>query len=182
MPGNWGYLKDQTYSYFTQNFDKNKSVLDLGCGHGFYKKLLGEYFTGPWHAVEIWQPYIEEYDLKNLYDRVFNENLLEFNFDYYDIIIMGDVLEHLTREDGSKIIKELKDKCEELFVVVPYNLPQSTVFGNVYETHLQEDLNDEIMAEYYSDLELVSVDGKELKIRVDVGDKVYHYCAFRKKR
>lgn len=182
MPGNWGYLKNETYSYFSQNFDKNKSVLDLGCGHGFYKKLLGDYFTGPWHAVEIWEPYIKEYELNSLYDKVFNENLLTFDFEYYDIIIMGDVLEHLTREDGATIIKKLKDKCEELFVVVPYNLPQSTVFGNVYETHLQEDLNDDIMSEFYPDLELVSVDGKELKIRVDVGDKIYHYCAFRKKK
>jgi SAM-dependent methyltransferase len=182
MPGNWGYLKEQTYSFFTSNYSKDKSVLDLGCGHGFYKKLLGEYFTGPWHAVEIWKPYIDKYKLEELYDQVFNENLLDFEFEYYDIIIMGDVLEHLSRSDGANIIKKLKDKCEELFVVVPYNLPQETVNDNVFETHLQEDLNDDIMLEHYPDLTIATHNNLELKISINRGDVLMHYCAFKKKQ
>lgn len=180
MPGNWGYLGSDVKSYLTENFDKSSSILDVGCGHGFYKKLLKDYFS-KFDAVEIWKPYIEEYNLIELYDNVYNINIMNFDFEWYDIIIIGDVLEHLSREDAQTLLTRLKDRCQELIVVVPYYLPQGEVFGNKYEIHLQPDLNDDIMAEYYPMLELINHNGKELKIPIDMGTHYYYYCAFKKK-
>jgi len=181
MPGNWGYLGEDTKNYLTNNFPASSTILDIGCGHGFYKKLLGDYFKGRFDAVEIWQPYIEEYKLKELYDNLYNVNILDFDFDYYDIIIMGDILEHLSKEDSVKLINKLKDKCKELLVVVPYYLPQDECFGNKYEIHLQPNLDDAAMQEQYPCLELIKLGDKELKIRIDVGTDTYYYCAFKKK-
>jgi SAM-dependent methyltransferase len=180
MPGNWGYLGPDVKQYLVENFDPSSTILDIGCGHGFYIKLLKDYFQ-KFDAVEVWQPYIEEYKLTEMYDNVFNVNILDFEFDHYDIIIMGDILEHLSREDAKNILNRLKDKCKELIVVVPYYLPQDEVFGNKYEIHLQPDLDDEIMAEHYPMLEMINLHGKELKIPIDMGTHYYYYCAFKKR-
>jgi SAM-dependent methyltransferase len=180
MPGNWGYLGPDVKQYLVENFDPSSTILDIGCGHGFYIKLLKDYFQ-KFDAVEVWQPYIEEYKLTEMYDNVFNVNILDFEFDHYDIIIMGDILEHLSREDAKNILNRLKDKCKELIVVVPYYLPQDEVFGNKYEIHLQPDLDDAIMAEHYPMLEMINLHGKELKIPIDMGTHYYYYCAFKKR-
>jgi SAM-dependent methyltransferase len=181
MPGNWGYLSTEIKEYLCENYDDSCSILDIGCGHGFYYKLLNHHFK-KFDAVEIWEPYIKEYDLEKMYDNVFNINILDFDFDHYDIIIMGDILEHLSREDGIKLLHKLKDKCNELIVVVPYYLPQNEVFGNKYEIHLQPDLDDEIMSTFYPMLELIEYKNFNYKKRIDVGDKTYYYCAFKKKK
>jgi hypothetical protein len=180
MPGNWGYLGEDVKYYLTQNFDKKSTVLDVGCGHGFYYKLLNHHFEKI-DAVEVWDPYIQEYDLRSMYDNVYNTNILDFEFDYYDIIIMGDILEHIDLENAKNLLNKLINKCREIIVVVPYNLPQDEVFGNKYEIHLQPNLSDVVMETEYPMLELININGRELKLRIDVGDNIYHYCAFKKK-
>ena len=140
MPGSWGYFKWDIQAYLFKNFPKNSTILDVGCGQGDYADLLSEHF-GKFDAVEIWEPYIEQFNLKERYNNVYNVNILDFDFDYYDIIIMGDILEHLSREDAVKLIEKLKDKCKELLIVVPFYLPQETVNGNVYEDRKSTRLN-----------------------------------------
>jgi SAM-dependent methyltransferase len=182
MPGNWGYLSNDIYNYITNTYPNNFSVLDVGCGHGHYSKLLKSYFNvNNFDGVEIWEPYIKQYDLYNLYTNIYNVNILNFDFKYYDLIIMGDILEHLSREDGTEIIKSLSKKCSELLVIVPYYLPQGICENNPYEIHLQPDLDDKIIAEYYPELEIINYNDKEFKIRIDIDKNVYYYCAFKKK-
>jgi cyclopropane fatty-acyl-phospholipid synthase-like methyltransferase len=60
MPGNWGYLGSDVKQYLVENFDPSNTILDIGCGHGFYIKLLKDHFQ-KFDAVEVWAPYIEEY-------------------------------------------------------------------------------------------------------------------------
>lgn len=183
MPGNWGYLANDLKNYITKTYPQECSVLDIGCGHGHYSKLLKNHFCyNNFDGIEIWKPYIEEYHLDKLYTNIYNLNILDFDFLYYDLIIMGDILEHLSRNDDISLIKKLFNKCSELLVIVPYYLPQDIVNNNIYEIHLQSDLSDNIMSEYYPMLELINFDGKDFKIKVDVGNNTYYYCAFRKKK
>ena len=63
MPGSWGYFKWDIQAYLFKNFPKNSTILDVGCGQGDYADLLGEHF-GKFDAVEIWEPYIEQFNLK----------------------------------------------------------------------------------------------------------------------
>jgi 16S rRNA A1518/A1519 N6-dimethyltransferase RsmA/KsgA/DIM1 with predicted DNA glycosylase/AP lyase activity len=180
MPGSWGYFKNEIHEYLTKNFSKDDKVLDVGCGQGDYHEILKTHFNTI-DCVEIWEPYIEKYNLKEKYNNVFCTNMLNFEFNHYDIIIMGDILEHLERNDAVVLLDKIVHKCNEIIVVVPYNLPQETVYGNVYERHLQPDLNDEIMEKYFPMLKLHELNGKKLKLRIDVGTNVYHYCVFTKK-
>jgi bifunctional DNA-binding transcriptional regulator/antitoxin component of YhaV-PrlF toxin-antitoxin module len=52
---------------------------------------------------------------------------------------MGDVLEHMSREDGFELIKKLKTKCRELVIVTPAKVGhQGAVYGNDKETHVSQ--------------------------------------------
>lgn len=181
MPGNWGYLKDQTKEYLITNYNENCTILDVGVGEGFYINLLKDHFSH-FDGVEVFAEYIEQFDLKNRYNNIFNINILDFEFDFYDIIIMGDILEHIELEDAVPLVERLIKKCNELLVILPFNLEQEIVNNNIYERHLQPYLNEEKMNEFYPGLELINLNGELLKIRVDVGEKIYYYCAYKKKK
>jgi hypothetical protein len=64
-------------------------------------------------AVEIWEPYIKQYGLKNKYGWVYEENVLKMPLDVlgaYDFYILGDILEHLSVEDAQWLMNFLKIK------------------------------------------------------------------------
>ena len=180
MPGSWGYFKNQIQEYLTKNFSPDETVLDVGCGQGDYYEMLKDHFKRI-DAVEIWEPYIHEYKLKEKYTNLYHVNIMDFDFEYYDIIIMGDILEHLSRDDAITLLNRIHRKCKQILVVLPYYLPQETVFGNVYERHLQPDIDDSVMEKYFPMLKLHEFHGKEAKLRIDVGENVYYYCVFVKK-
>ncbi len=165
MPGNWGYLGDDTKKYLCNNFDRSCKILDVGCGHGFYYKLLSDYFIN-FDAVEVWSPYIQEYNLEKMYDNVYNVNIMDFEFEFYDIIIMVDVLEHLERSDVIKLLNRIKDKCKELLVIVPYYLPQDDVYlvgtaeQSIGTMHAEETFKEKELPKRYMALKKSIEEGK----------------------
>ena len=189
MPGSWPYLRQPIREYLTKNFKPTDTVLDIGAGEGTYQHLLGDYFY-TMDAVEIWHPYIAAFDLNTKYRNVFLTDIMEFEFDFYNIIIIGDTLEHLSKEDGVKLIANIVTKCDELVVCVPFNLPQDGIYDptsdsfNPYEAHLQPDLNFDNFFERYPSLKFLDVDpiynlpDNKANVRIDVGESVYYLCAF----
>ena len=103
-------------------------------------------------GIEIFEEYITKFHLSNLYSTMYQGNILEFDFDFYDLIIMGDILEHIHIKPAQELIRSLISKSKQLLVGVPYQLHQGTTFGNKYETHHQPDLTKEIMLERYPEL------------------------------
>ena len=187
MPGSWPYLREPIKKYLVETYSKESTILDIGVGEGTFYDLLNDHFS-VFDGVEIWEPYIEKYELENKYRKIYNMNIMDFTFDWYDVIIIGDTLEHLSREDGTKLIPYLYDRCKEIIVVVPFLLPQTEVFGNKYEAHLQEDLYFDIMEKFYPQLQLMTVEGftgyegsDRLALPIDVGENRYWQCAYRKK-
>jgi hypothetical protein len=141
-------------SYVRSYFPSTATILDVGAGWGKYKKLLSEYTMD---ACEIWQPYVEQENLKEVYREVFVSDIYNLEFNWYDVIIMGDVLEHIEEERAVNLISALKGKCDELIVVVPYQYPQGEVDHNKYEIHHQDKLTDETVRKLY-DLHLFAKD------------------------
>ena len=43
---------------------KHDRMLDIGCGSGTYAKMFPD---AHWTGVEVWEPYVEEFKLKDLY-------------------------------------------------------------------------------------------------------------------
>ena len=126
------------------------TVLDIGPGFGKWGVLIREY-------LELWNRYnykknkwvktidcceaFKDY-LSPLHDYVYNNIINQPIQEYvkimpnYDLAIMIDVFEHLTKEEGKKLIKDLMLKVKNLIISVPALWsPQGAAYGNIYEIH-----------------------------------------------
>lgn len=154
MAYSFDYFKTDVADYLKNKFDKNARILDVGAGSGTYYNYLHDYFENI-DAVEVFQPNIDNFDLTHKYNHVYNANISEFKYDNYDIIIFGDILEHLNVNDAQNALKYALERCKEIIVAVPYLYEQGICYDNVYEIHLQPDLTKDIMNERYPYLELL---------------------------
>ena len=148
MATSYSYYKEEVSNFLKGRFDKTAKVLDVGAGEGTYYKYLGDYFENM-EAVEVFKPNIDKYGLRNMYKAVWNCDIRDFEYNFYDIIIFGDVIEHLDVNDAQKVLKYAYDRCEELIVAIPYELEQGICENNEYEIHKQPDLTVKIMKERY---------------------------------
>lgn len=162
MPYSYPYFKKEVKSWIYKEFDKESKILDVGPGSGTYWSLLHEKFENI-DGVEIFAPNIEKFQLKNKYKNIFNCDIKDFKYTYYDLIIFGDVLEHLTIEEAQKVLDYAYTRCWNLIVAVPYMYEQGICEGNIYEIHKQPDLTPENVLERYPKLKLL------------YGDDIYGY-------
>ena len=130
------------------------TILDVGAGGGTYSKLLADYGY-IMDAVEAYEPTVEH--IIDLYRSVYNVDVLDFDWDNndYDMIIMGDVLEHIAAEDAELLIHVALQHCKWLLVAVPFMYEQDAIEGNQYEIHKQPDLDFLVMKQRYPDLNLL---------------------------
>lgn len=129
-----------------------KTIVDVGPGQGTYAKLLGDKYN--WIGIEAWKPYIEKYNLKDLYKEIIISDIKELNeFPKADCIIFGDVLEHLYKFQAIKIIGKAEAIYKHVIISIPLgSLEQGSLENNSFETHLsnwsESDL-DEILGNKY---------------------------------
>ena len=154
MAGSYPYFKKEVTQYLKDSFPTTAKVLDVGAGCGTYYEYLKDYFKDI-EAVEVFEPNIKNFNLEQKYKKVYNINILDFEYDYYDIIIFGDILEHLETAEAQQVLDYAFDRCKELIVAVPYLYPQGIEEDNIYEIHKQDDLTNEIMLERYPKLKLL---------------------------
>lgn len=154
MPYSNGAYKNDVKQHFIKHIEKGTNILDVGPGVGTYSDLLRSSGYNI-DCLEIWEPYVKQFNLHSKYDNVIIGDIREFDFSEYDYIIMGDVLEHLTDNEAKVVINKINQNGQKCLVAVPYNYEQGTYEGNVYETHLQPDLTPSIMLERYPSLRLI---------------------------
>jgi len=134
-------------------------ILDVGPGWGKYHLLLPEYTMD---ACEIWEPYVEQERLREMYREVFVGDICELAEDtrcpLYDAVILGDVLEHIERARAKRLLKALMARHGLVLAVIPYEYEQGPEHGNPHQCHLQADLTPEIMAAEYPGLALVDAE------------------------
>ena len=154
MATSYKFYKQSIKKYLKDKFEQNATILDVGAGEGTYFNLLNDYFP-IMEAVEVFKPNIDKYDLEKKYVKVFNMDIKDFEYNFYDIIIFGDILEHLEVNDAQKVLEYAYNRCNELIVAVPYEMEQGIAEDNVYEIHKQDDLTPEIMLQRYPMLKLL---------------------------
>jgi hypothetical protein len=157
----------QVRELVTMRYDPTTTqILDVGAGHGKYRVLLPEYDDVD--ACEIWAPTIKIDRLHELYRTVFVCDVHDLVTSdrwrelHYDVVVLGDVLEHLPRARAQRTLEVLFESCNDVVVVVPYLYDQDVGDdGNTYQRHEQDDLTPELMAREYPDLRLVAVETRE---------------------
>lgn len=120
-------------------------IIDAGAGEGTHSILARHLrLDARWVAVEIHHPYVERFMLEQKYDsvavadvRVMAELLAAQGCPNGYVVLFGDVLEHLPREDAVRVLEYHLEHAAEIYVSVPivYS-PQGECFGNPHEEHL----------------------------------------------
>ncbi len=157
MPTSYPLYKDSIRNWVLQNIPLDAKILDVGAGCGTYSDLLRGYGY-KMDAIEIWEPYIEKYNLKDKYDKVFNQDVMNmkwYGLREYGLCILGDILEHLSLMEGQTLIRCISLHCENFIVAIPYQMEQGEHEGNIHETHLQPDLTIDNVKERYPEMELL---------------------------
>lgn len=118
-----------------------KSILDIGAGSGtYYDALLGAGYSGQIDAVEVWEPYINEFELKNKYSNVFQIDVREVEDFFYDVVIFGDILEHMTKDEALSVWDRVSKRASYALIAIPIiNYYQDEINGNPYERHVKDD-------------------------------------------
>lgn len=152
MPGSYPQGKKEIVEYIISSNNDYKFILDVGPGYGTYGGLLNKFYKID--CVEIFERYVLDYSLSNIYNNVYIGDICEFDYSKYDLIIMGDVLEHIDTDKAIKLIEDMSELGKRLVVAVPYEYSQGEWEGNIYESHLQSDLTPTIMNDRYPTLKL----------------------------
>lgn len=150
MPGSMPDGKE-----FIRNFFINKDIrriLDVGPGSGNYPDLfngVGEYSKSPveflgieWIAVEIFEPYVTMFEIPRKYDRIIISDIYDVNWDtlgVFDIVILGDVLEHMDQSRGVEVIEKAVNHAAFVVLSLPIiDYPQGASYGNQHEAHVEQ--------------------------------------------
>ena len=135
--------KDIICAWIRENFSAGTEILDVGACDGIWLQLLPEYTMD---AVEIHGP---NADRLHGYRKVFRRDVDGLDYEHYDLIIFGDVIEHMDVEKAQRVLAYARPRCRDMVVAVPFLYPQDAFGGNPWEKHLQPDLTAEIFAARY---------------------------------
>ena len=121
------------------------SVLDIGPGVGTYAKLLTGAGVSRLTGIEIYEPYVHTYRLADYYDEVIVADAREVDFPPADVVIMGDVAEHMTESDALALWdKAGRAAGRAVYLSIPIvHYPQGEIEGNHHEAHVVDDWDHE---------------------------------------
>ncbi len=149
----YGEGKEFITGWIRGRFPERSACLDVGPCDGNWFNRLGDYLI--MDAVEIWKPNIDRYQLDRKYRNIWCGDIAEAEYGYYDLILFGDVIEHMTVERAQKAINYARTRCREIIVAVPFLYRQGPKDGNPWEEHLQEDLTPEVFDERYPGFRMI---------------------------
>ncbi len=153
---------------------KPMSILDVGFGYGKWGFLCREMLEARGHriypedwvikidGIEIWKDYAERLPWINLiYDNVHIGDAHDVigTLGNYDLIILGDVVEHLEKDKGQHLLRkaiEKSNKCCLLSIPIGDWTGNSLFDNNPYEEHIS----------VWSEEDLINI-GTEFNISVD---------------
>jgi len=126
-----------------------RRVVDAGSGGGEYGEMIASCLEGcTVIGVEIYEPYLEHFpSLTNCYSKMIIgdiRNIIHEEEIYGDLIIFGDVLEHLPKKDVHPLLREAIKKFRYILISTPIGFTPQTrpkegdnvTFKNLHERHL----------------------------------------------
>lgn len=144
------YSSSNGKNYIKEYLDKTqpKTVVDVGAGSGTYVRSCKS-LNQHWTAIEVYEPYVPKFDLIKLYDTVIIGDVRQLEIPKSDVIILGDVLEHMSREEARIVLDCARSQANHVIVSIPLGYyPQDEFEGNSYERHIVDDWNHEDVIKY----------------------------------
>lgn len=118
-----------------------QTVLDVGFGRGKYGFLIKEYYPEIMiDGMEIFEPYLNSMH-DHIYFRVINEDALitKTDFSRYELILLIDVIEHWTLEEGKAWLDKVIAGGSKVLVSTPRSVAeQGAEHGNERERHISQ--------------------------------------------
>lgn len=123
-------------------------IVDVGAGAGGWHRAVAPSVPGArWTAVEVWEPYITRFRLADRYDQVVQQDVRTLDWAALapDVVIAGDVLEHMTTEEAVALVDAaFAAGARAVVVAIPIiHYPQGESHGNPFERHVRDDWTDE---------------------------------------
>lgn len=149
--GSLEYGKTQVCTWIRKNFTRGCSILDVGSCDATWRIRLRDYEN--MDAVEVFEN--NYLFCRPYYREAFNVDIKDFKYGYYDLIIFGDVIEHMDVPTAQAVLEYAKPRCKDLIIAVPWLYVQDEMYGNKYEKHIQDDLTPEIFEQRYPGYEVL---------------------------
>src|SRR5450759_4805085 len=115
-----------------------RSILDVGCGRGSPIKTFSKNFYSV--GVDLFKPAILESKSKRIHDDylLVDINNLCFRPNFFDAVLALDVIEHLEKAKGLRLIKTMENIAKKKVVMITPNgfVPQGARAKNVFQVHL----------------------------------------------
>lgn len=164
----YDYGKQEVIDYIVQMAKKKDeydtfSILDVGTCDGKWADMIRAAFEAELldenempelviDGVEAFKP--NALRCINKYDNFYVGNVGDYHWQYlrYDVVIFGDVIEHMEVAAAEWCLDYAVHNAAEVIVGVPYLYKQGAIYGNPYEVHIQDDLTHELFMERYGRL------------------------------
>lgn len=143
----YDYGKDEVCKWIRKNFNPDSTILDMGACDGKWRKLLYEYPKVD--GVEIFNKNYAYLKAAGIYRNLYFHDARTLQYRWYDLVIFGDIIEHMTPSDARGMLDYAKPRCRDMIIAVPFLYKQGAIYGNPYEVHVQDDLTPELFEERY---------------------------------
>lgn len=113
------------------------SLLDIGCG---YNSIVSQLNIKETVGVDNFEPYLEESRKKAIHTKYIQNDIrkIEFPSKSFDVVLCSEVIEHLDKNDGIQLIKNMELWARKKVIITTPNgfLPQDIYDENKGQTHL----------------------------------------------
>jgi hypothetical protein len=164
MPHSFTHLDAVIADRIGLDFQREARILDVGAGAAKYRDLL--IVCPNIDAVEAHEPYVSKFCLRERYGQVHVADVLDLPgsfFADYDLVILGDVLEHLSVPDAQTLLASIAENGPRtaVLVAVPFLFEQDAADGVEWEIHKQPELTHELFCERYPDFDCLVRDEQQ---------------------
>jgi len=135
---------NQKYFFIYNNYLKKAtegcdSILDVGCGESSPLKILGSEIRKV--GIDAFKPSIEKSKKEKIHEEYFEMEIMDilnkFGENSFDCILANDIIEHLDKEDGLKLLELLEKVARKRIIIFTPNgfVPQEAYENNPWQVH-----------------------------------------------